>query len=132
VEITRRAGHHILSRPSIESSNVFPATAPATILASTMIRLCLVSFAELRAAMAANAEASGEDRVQRVMLDGAPNLAPPLGSNHQLPRCDRRHRDRHFDHSVRRFSMATGQDLNVPFVLTNPNDAPAPYKLGTE
>ena len=37
-----------------------------------------------------------------------------------------------FDHSVRRFSMATGQDLNAPFVLANPNDAPARYKLGTE
>jgi hypothetical protein len=41
-------------------------------------------FAELCAAMAANAEANGEDRVQRVMLDRPPNLAPPLGSNHQV------------------------------------------------
>ena len=34
--------------------------------------------------MAANAEANGEDRVQRVMLDRPPNLARPLGSNHQV------------------------------------------------
>jgi hypothetical protein len=37
-----------------------------------------------------------------------------------------------FDHSVRLFSMATGQDRTEPFELANPNDAPAPYKLGTE
>jgi hypothetical protein len=37
-----------------------------------------------------------------------------------------------FDHSVRLVSMATGQDLTEPFELANPNDAPAPHKLGTE
>lgn len=37
-----------------------------------------------------------------------------------------------FDHSVQLFSMATRQYLTEPFELANPNDAPAPYKLGTE
>jgi hypothetical protein len=38
-------------------------------------------LAELRAATAANAEANGEDRVQRAMLDGPPNGPRSLGSN---------------------------------------------------
>jgi hypothetical protein len=37
-----------------------------------------------------------------------------------------------FDHSVQLFSMATGQYLTEPLELANPNDVPAPYKLGTE
>lgn len=37
-----------------------------------------------------------------------------------------------FDHSVRRFSMATTQYIGAPLVLADPNDAAAPYKLTTD
>ena len=39
---------------------------------------------ELRAAMTADPKPNGEDSVQRVVLDGPPDLARPLGSNHQV------------------------------------------------